>query len=82
MLTRDPVVGGVVAVDVALPSPGTQRSSRDVGLAEQTLAVGRRAVVRTLRQRALLRPRTDALRRAGAARHRQITQRMLRIPNN
>ena len=43
-----------MAVEVALPSPGTERSSRGVGLAAQTLAVGRRAVIRTLRQRALL----------------------------
>ena len=43
-----------MAVDVALPSPGIRRSSPGVGLVEQTLAVGRRAVTRTLRQRALL----------------------------
>jgi ABC-2 type transport system permease protein len=43
-----------VATDVALPSSGTKRSTRGVGLAEQTLAVGRRAVTRTLRQRGLL----------------------------
>jgi ABC-2 type transport system permease protein len=43
-----------VAVDVAVSSPGTERSSRGVSLAAQTLAVARRAVVRTLRQRALL----------------------------
>jgi ABC-2 type transport system permease protein len=43
-----------VAVDVALPSRGTERSSGGPGLAEQTLAVGRRAMVRTLRQRGLL----------------------------
>jgi ABC-2 type transport system permease protein len=43
-----------VAVDVALPSLGTRRASPGVGLVEQTLAVGRRAVTRTLRQRALL----------------------------
>jgi ABC-2 type transport system permease protein len=39
---------------VALPSLGTRRASPGVGLVEQTLAVGRRAVTRTLRQRALL----------------------------
>jgi ABC-2 type transport system permease protein len=43
-----------VAVDVALPSPSARRSSGGGGLVEQTLAVGRRAVIRTLRQRALL----------------------------
>jgi len=40
-----------VAVEVALPSPGSTHGS---GLLEQTLAVARRAVVRTVRQRALL----------------------------
>lgn len=44
--------GGDVAVDLALPSPA--RASSSVGMFEQTLAVARRAVVRTLRQRALL----------------------------
>lgn len=44
--------GGDVAVDLALPSPA--RASSPVGMFEQTLAVARRAVVRTLRQRALL----------------------------
>jgi ABC-2 type transport system permease protein len=43
-----------VAVDLALPSPRAGRSSALSGLAEQTLAVARRAVVRTMRQRALL----------------------------
>jgi ABC-2 type transport system permease protein len=43
-----------VAVELALPSPGTERSSRGAGLMEQTLAVARRAVTRTLRQRGLL----------------------------
>jgi ABC-2 type transport system permease protein len=43
-----------VAVDVALPSPGTRRAPGAVGVVEQTLAVGRRAVIRTLRQRGLL----------------------------
>jgi ABC-2 type transport system permease protein len=42
-----------VAVDVAL-DPVTVRRSAEPGLVEQTLAVARRAVVRTLRQRALL----------------------------
>ena len=40
-----------MAVEVALPSPGSAHGS---GLLEQTLAVARRAVVRTVRQRALL----------------------------
>jgi ABC-2 type transport system permease protein len=43
-----------VAVEVVLPSPGTERSSPGSGLAEQTLAVARRAVTRTVRQRGLL----------------------------
>jgi ABC-2 type transport system permease protein len=43
-----------VAVDVALPAPGSERFSHGVGLVEQTLAVAKRAVVRTMRQRALL----------------------------
>jgi ABC-2 type transport system permease protein len=43
-----------VAVDVALPSPSARHSAGGGGLVEQTLAVGRRAVIRTLRQRALL----------------------------
>ncbi len=43
-----------MTVEVALPSPGTERSSRGAGLVEQTLAVARRAVVRTMRQRGLL----------------------------
>jgi ABC-2 type transport system permease protein len=43
-----------VTAAVALPSPGTDRSSRGAGLVEQTFAVARRAVVRTLRQRGLL----------------------------
>jgi ABC-2 type transport system permease protein len=43
-----------VAVEVALPSPGTERASPGSSLAEQTLAVARRAVTRTVRQRGLL----------------------------
>jgi ABC-2 type transport system permease protein len=43
-----------VAVEVALPPSGAGQSRRGAGLAEQTLAVARRAVTRTLRQRALL----------------------------
>jgi ABC-2 type transport system permease protein len=43
-----------VAVEVALRPPGTERSSPGSGLAEQTLAVARRAVTRTVRQRGLL----------------------------
>ena len=43
-----------MAREVAFPSPGTERSSRGAGLVEQTLAVARRAVTRTLRQRGLL----------------------------
>ena len=43
-----------MAVEVALAPHGTGRSSRDAGLVAQTLAVARRAVVRTLRQRGLL----------------------------
>jgi ABC-2 type transport system permease protein len=44
-----------VAVEIAVGrSPGFGRSSEGTGLVEQTLAVARRAVVRTLRQRALL----------------------------
>jgi len=42
-----------VSVDVALPPPPTRASERS-GVVEQTLAVARRAVVRTSRQRALL----------------------------
>jgi ABC-2 type transport system permease protein len=42
-----------VAVDLALDAPAVAGSA-SVGLVEQTLAVARRAVVRTLRQRALL----------------------------
>jgi ABC-2 type transport system permease protein len=42
-----------VAVDVALDAPGFAGPA-GVGLVEQTLAVARRAVVRTLRQRGLL----------------------------
>jgi ABC-2 type transport system permease protein len=40
-----------VAVEIAVPSPGSAHGTR---LIEQTLAVARRAVVRTVRQRALL----------------------------
>ena len=43
-----------MAVDVALPAPGTERFSDGAGLVGQTLAVAKRAVVRTMRQRALL----------------------------
>jgi ABC-2 type transport system permease protein len=43
-----------VALEAALPSPATRRWSHGTGVVEQTLAVARRAVVRTLRQRALL----------------------------
>ncbi|MBV8577884.1 MAG: ABC transporter permease [Acetobacteraceae bacterium] len=43
-----------MAVDVALPAPSTERFSHGAGLVEQTLAVAKRAVVRTMRQRALL----------------------------
>src|SRR6516225_3855908 len=52
--SRSHAGGGDVAVDVAVPSPGAERSARAAGLAEQTLAVARRAVVRTVRQRGLL----------------------------
>jgi ABC-2 type transport system permease protein len=43
-----------VAVDVAVPAPGVLGSPQHANLREQTLAIARRAVVRTLRQRALL----------------------------
>ncbi len=43
-----------MAVDVALGAPQAGRSAALSGMAEQTLAVARRAVVRTLRQRALM----------------------------
>jgi ABC-2 type transport system permease protein len=43
-----------VAVDTALPAPHSIGASGASGLIEQTLAVAHRAVVRTLRQRALL----------------------------
>ncbi|HEY2439610.1 MAG TPA: ABC transporter permease [Solirubrobacteraceae bacterium] len=43
-----------MAVDIALEPPRAGRSSDMVALVEQTLAVARRAVVRTLRQRALV----------------------------
>jgi ABC-2 type transport system permease protein len=43
-----------VAAEMVLPAPGGTHSSDGTGLAEQTLAVARRAVVRTLRQRGLL----------------------------
>jgi ABC-2 type transport system permease protein len=46
--------GGVVAVDVALDPAGTRAAPRAAGLVEQTLAVARRAIVRTTRQRALM----------------------------
>jgi ABC-2 type transport system permease protein len=54
---RRPAVGaggGDVAVDTALPAPRSIGASGASGLVEQTLAVAHRAVVRTLRQRALL----------------------------
>ena len=43
-----------MAVDTALPAPHSIGASGASGLIEQTLAVAHRAVVRTLRQRALL----------------------------
>jgi len=43
-----------VAVDVALAPPGAAGAARGTGLVEQTLAVARRAVSRTMRQRGLL----------------------------
>jgi ABC-2 type transport system permease protein len=43
-----------VAVEVALGPVGAHSAPEAAGLAEQTLAVARRAVVRTLRQRALM----------------------------
>lgn len=43
-----------MAADVALDSPGFGRQAHGASLAEQTLAVARRAIVRTGRQRALL----------------------------
>jgi ABC-2 type transport system permease protein len=43
-----------VAVDTALPAPRSIGASGASAMVEQTLAVARRAVVRTLRQRALL----------------------------
>jgi ABC-2 type transport system permease protein len=43
-----------VAVETALPAPRSIGTPGASGLVEQTLAVARRAVVRTLRQRALL----------------------------
>ena len=43
-----------MAAEMVLPAPGGTHSSDGTGLAEQTLAVARRAVVRTLRQRGLL----------------------------
>ncbi len=46
--------GDAVAVEAALDAPQAAGSGERVGLVEQTLAVARRAVVRTLRQRALL----------------------------
>jgi ABC-2 type transport system permease protein len=46
--------GGVVAVEVALGPVGTRPQQEAAGLVEQTLAVARRAVVRTMRQRALM----------------------------
>jgi ABC-2 type transport system permease protein len=46
--------GGGVAVDVALGSSGAWSAPAGTHLLEQTMAVARRAVLRTLRQRALL----------------------------
>ncbi len=46
--------GGGVAIEAALPLPGAGAASHGTGLVEQTLAVARRAVVRTVRQRGLL----------------------------
>lgn len=43
-----------MAVEAALPRVGTGNFSSEAGLVEQTLAVARRAVVRTVRQRGLL----------------------------
>lgn len=43
-----------MAVEAALPRVGTGNVSSEAGLVEQTLAVARRAVVRTVRQRGLL----------------------------
>jgi ABC-2 type transport system permease protein len=43
-----------VAVELTLPSPGTGRSADTARLSEQTAALARRAVVRTLRQRGLI----------------------------
>ncbi len=43
-----------MAVESALPAQVTGRASHGTGLVEQTLAVARRAVVRTARQRSLL----------------------------
>jgi ABC-2 type transport system permease protein len=43
-----------VAVELTLPGPSTRRSAQTATLLEQTAALARRAVVRTLRQRALL----------------------------
>jgi ABC-2 type transport system permease protein len=43
-----------VALDVALPAAGAERRAARTSFAEQTLAIGRRAVVRTARQRALI----------------------------
>jgi ABC-2 type transport system permease protein len=46
--------GGAVAVELTLPGSNTGRSPQTATLIEQTAALARRAVVRTLRQRALL----------------------------
>jgi ABC-2 type transport system permease protein len=43
-----------VAVEAAIEAPGAARSPQAASLLEQTLAVGRRSVVRTSRQRALM----------------------------
>src|SRR5689334_3141024 len=52
--SRRPALGDAVAVESALPAQVGGRASHGAGLAEQTLAVARRAVVRTVRQRSLL----------------------------
>jgi hypothetical protein len=46
--------GGVVAIEAATLPSGSGAVSHGTGLVEQTLAVARRAVVRTVRQRGLL----------------------------
>lgn len=53
-MSRERAGGGAVAVDVALPATGVSDATHGTGIVEQTLAVARRAVVRTARQRSLL----------------------------